>query len=493
MSPGESVEVVVPTVVSEFATLSLGDARLHERTRRVVDRLCSCPAAGFPQSMTTEAELEGFYRLVGNERVSYAALMQPHIEQTVRRCANQRTARAVHDTTEVSFPAGGVREGLGPLGAGRDSQGFFAHITLASQADKGNSPLGVLAMTCFARPPQPRPKTRKKMAGNEYARFDTKESGRWLTQVEAAEQAVEGKASLVHIMDREADAYPLLATLVDNQYRFVVRVTHDRVVCELDEDGAVLDDEGRLSLSEALLQAPIQLERQVPLSSRRAHSAPRSQRSHPERPMRTARLGLSAQSVVFQRPRYASDDLPEGLPVHIVYVRELDTPLGQDPVTWVLVTNEPIDTLAQIEQVLDHYCARWLIEEFFKALKTGCALEERQLESFRSLTNMLALFLPIAWQMLLLRALSRLTPDAPADQALTPTQIALLCREQPAKMKKGATVRDALYAVAGLGGHLKHNGPPGWLTLARGMQELLRMEIGWHAALEEARSMPAKM
>ena len=492
MTNGGTVGAAVPSILSEFATLSLGDARLHERAQRVVSRLSASPSASFPDALETEAELQGFYRFVGHPRISYADLMQPHVEQTVRRCAELATARALHDTTEVAFSTESPRSGLGPLGAGRQSTGFFAHVTLATQDDFGNRPLGVVAMTCFARPPQPRRKTRKKLSGGEYARLGDKESGRWFDNVQNAEKAVEGKVSLVHIMDREGDAYPLLCRMAENGYRFVVRMAHDRLVCEEDEDGAPLEEEGRMLLSEALLAAPLTLERQVPLSERRAPSAPRSQRSHPQRPMRAARLGVYARSVMLQRPRYATD-LPEGLRVHVVYIRELDPPADQDPVTWVLVTNEPIDTPAQVEAVVDHYCARWLIEEFFKALKTGCALEERQLESYRGLTNALALFVPIAWQMLLLRSLSRAAPEAPAEQALSRTQIELLRQRQPQKMKEGATVRDALYAVAGLGGHLKHNGPPGWLTLARGMQTLLRLEMGWQAAVADAPNMQAKM
>jgi hypothetical protein len=484
MTNFSSAAAVAP-IVSEFGSLALGDTRLHERVCHVVSRLHAAPAASFPQALKTKAELEGFYRLVGHARITYPALMQPHVEQTVGRCSERGTVRAIHDTTEVAFATEGAREGLGPLGAGRQSKGFFAHVTLASEADEGNSPLGVLATACFARPPQPRRKGKKKLSGGEYARLHDKESERWLQQVQAAEKAVEGKASLVHIMDREADFYTLLSTMAENQYRFVVRLAHDRLLCEVDEDGAPLDDEGRMALSEALLDAPVELERQVPLSRRRAASAPRSQRSHPERTARSARLGISARAVVFRRPRYATD-MPETLAVNIVYVRELNCPEGEDPVAWVLVTTEPIDTPAQLAAVLDHYRARWLIEEFFKALKTGCALEKRQLESFHSLTNALALFLPIAWQMLLLRSLSRLTPDAPAERVLNPTQVALLRHTQPKKMKEGATIRDALYAIAGLGGHLTQNGPPGWQTLGRGMEELLRMELGWAAAIANA-------
>ena len=36
-------------------------------------------------------------------------------------------------------------------------------------------------------------------------------------------------------------------------------------------------------------------------------------------------------------------------------------------------------------------------------------------------------------------------------------------------------------AVARLAGHLKRNGPPGWLLLAKGYWELLVLERGWLA------------
>jgi hypothetical protein len=41
----------------------------------------------------------------------------------------------------------------------------------------------------------------------------------------------------------------------------------------------------------------------------------------------------------------------------------------------------------QVAAVVDHYRGRWTIEEFFKAIKTGCALEARQLESKRSMPS----------------------------------------------------------------------------------------------------------
>lgn len=48
-------------------------------------------------------------------------------------------------------------------------------------------------------------------------------------------------------------------------------------------------------------------------------------------------------------------------------------------------------------------------------------------------------------------------------------------------MAKQPTIREAMLAVAGLGGHLPSNGDPGWLVLGRGMHDLLLLELGWRA------------
>jgi Transposase DDE domain len=62
-------------------------------------------------------------------------------------------------------------------------------------------------------------------------------------------------------------------------------------------------------------------------------------------------------------------------------------PQGDEPIAWYLVTNEPIATLEQVAAVVDAYRARWVVEEFFKALKTGCQIEKRQMESYGALAS----------------------------------------------------------------------------------------------------------
>jgi hypothetical protein len=147
----------------------------------------------------------------------------------------------------------------------------------------------------------------------------------------------------------------------------------------------------------------------------------------------------------------------------------------------MLITNEPTETVAQIFAVVDSYRARWVIEEYFKALKTGCAFEKNQLESRRTILNYLAVLAPVAWQLLLLRSLARDAPSSPADAALSKVQIEVLKAVAKKPLSPEPTVEEAFLAVAALGGHLKRNGPPGWQTLGKGFHDLLLFEAGWRA------------
>ncbi len=65
---------------------------------------------------------------------------------------------------------------------------------------------------------------------------------------------------------------------------------------------------------------------------------------------------------------------------------------------------------------------------------------------------------------------------------LTQTQLQVLSAAAPKPLPNNATVTDALLAIARLGGHLKRNGDPGWIVLARGYHTLLTLTLGWRLA-----------
>lgn len=444
----------------EFEKADVGDARRLRRLLLLAEAMEEDPAASFPTATGTDAGLEGAYRLLNNDAVTAEGILAGHFQETADRAAREEVVIAAHDTTIFQFPGSGKRAGLGPLrGKG---QGFLAHVTLLVAPGEQRKPLGVISFETIVRKPVGRGGRNTK---------EQSESQRWLKGVLAAEKRAEDRASLIHVMDREGDAYALWAALVGAGHRFVVRSRHDRPVAS----------SGSLRLSNAIAALTTIVERTVMLSPRREEKIVFNRKRHPARAGREARLALSATSLQVRRPPGVDANLPRTLELNVVQVVEVGTNGANKPVEWLLVTTEPVTTAAEVEHIVDCYRSRWVIEEYFKAIKTGCAYEKRQLESAHALLNALAVFIPIAWQLLLLRTRARTEPDAPATDAVTPTQVEVLRAVGSSPLPRNPTVRQVFLAIARLGGHIKNNGEPGWIVLRRGFEKLLLLEQGWIA------------
>lgn len=461
------------TLVEEMGSSDLGDRRLHARRDRVIAALEQSPDAAFPAACADHADVEGLYRFFRNPRVSWSALLEPHLAATHTRCAAVGDVLVIHDTTDIVFTGASPRAGL--LALSNRRHGFWLHATLAVSADGLRAPLGLLSALPFVRKVRaagtPKPATLTRWAD------PTKESRCWADGVAAVRRRLGAAVQPIHVMDRAGDSYELLTTLVTHQDRFVVRLKHDR---------HVETDEGTGTLS-TVAPGTALAERQVRLAPRVANNRPlQARKRHPPRDGRLATLRVAARTVAIQRPEGWPRTLPPSLPLNVVYVSEVNVPTGEEPVEWRLVTQEPIATADDVLRIVDIYRTRWMIEEFFKALKTGCAYEKRQLESLQTLLVALALLAPVAWRLLLLRHLAQSDPDLPATTVLTMRQLAVLhASTRRARLGPRPTVVDALRGLASLGGHLKQNGPPGWLVLARGMQKLRLMEAGWIAAQDK--------
>ena len=405
---------------------------------------------------------------MGHRKVA-TPVLKPHARETALRCDEFSEIVVPHDTSECAFSDTVPREGLGSLGGKR--RGFLLHASIAVATSGGFCrPLGALNAITWVRPER-----RKRSKAKR--RDADKESARWDVGVRAVREVLgENRRKAIHVMDREGDAYPLLAAMVGRGDRFVVRSAQDRVV---------LADGERLLLREAVASAEARIEVEVPLSKRGVGLTPSQQKGFPARDRRNASLCFSARQLKVKRPAnipVASG--PAEIMLNVVHVWEPAPPEDAEPVEWFLLTTELIDTQKAIVRVVDHYRARWVVEEFFKALKTGCAYETRQLTTYHSLLVALMIFLPIACRLLFLKSLGRTSPDVSAEVALTKTEIQVLRTfSKRVKVGRSPTILDAIRAIAGLGGHLKRNGEPGWLTLARGMEKLLSLTEGWEAAI----------
>jgi len=462
-------------VVEELAAGGFKDRRLAARLRGLAERFVVKPSASFPKALGGSAELEAAYRFFGNVAVTPEAILAGHFEGVRRRAEHEDTVLALHDTSVFTFRHDGQRRA--DDGKLLPKQRFFVHLALVVTDDGNRRPLGVCGLETWYRGSSTR-------GGGWHD-----EANRWSETALLTSQRL-GHKSVVHVMDREADDYWLLHNLTSNGERFVVRA---RIKGERTR---MLDDNDFRQLHEAVASMEAVVERDVKLTKRLKHRSPTQDVIHPPREARGTKLHIAARSLTIKRPKKHPSQtkarraatLAPTITLNVVRVWEPAPPAGEQPVEWVLLTTDPIATEEQILKIVDRYRARWTIEEYFKALKTGCAYESRQLEDHQSLANALAVFAPIACTLLDLRSEARRVPDAPAHLVLSKSQLEVLRALGRVPLPEEPTQRDALLAVAALGGHIKWNGDPGWLTLARGYADLLMLTAGWEAAkLQQAR------
>jgi hypothetical protein len=469
--PKSSVE----RVASNFATAELGDPRRTKRVVSMVSKLAQAPAASLPAAMGSTGDIEAAYRLANNRNITFDELLASVANATQLKAEVARQVLVIHDTTDASFSHLSPEE-IGYLQTGK--AGFKLHLSLVLDASSWRRPLGVIHAETLHRMERARRGGRKKLAsGIQTAKWQDREFLRWWRGVRASAKALQRCERVIHVADRESDAYELMAQTLATGQGFIFRVRVDRRSREM---GAEHDAWSTVKQVAAGCQG--RLERTVPLSRREGKRAPGMNKGNAPRDMRWARLEFAATTIEIPRPRYVAKNLPEVLRLNLVCVTEPDPPEAQQPVQWLLYTTEPVETKAQVEEVVDRYRARWTIEEFNSALKTGTAYEARQFETRHALLTMLALSLPIACEMLWLRSRARATPDAPATEVLTQRQIDILREMGPRTLSARPTAQEALAAVAALGGHLKNNGDPGWKILNRAMSLMHAYEAAWTAA-----------
>lgn len=463
-----------PDVAAEFDGVSLGDGRLVRRLHRIVALAAVDPAESFPEQMASVADREALYRFLANPKVTLAGVLQGHIDQTHARIAAPAVIRIVHDTTTFRFV--GDREGLGETRGG--AKGFLGHVALALAADETCEPLGVLGVRPFIHQDAVahRGLTRsQRVAATRAKPRAAKESARWEQLALQVSTALPEGVQAIHVMDQEADDYDLLAALQHAGLRYVIRADAQRQTTE-----------AKQSVTDVLARCPATVFRTVRLTPRSAHKAERTRGRHPAREERDATLQLRWGRITLGRRQYNDTRTPT-LSLWAVHVFEPTPPHGEAPIEWMLFTSDPVDTVNEATAVVDHYRARWVIEEYFKALKTGCAFETRQLTTFDGLVRALAIFIPMAWRLLVLRHLGRAASPLPVTRCVDAEQLDLLRKlldRRRYHLQARPTLREVMLGIAALGGHITNNGAPGWLVLGRGLTRLLDAEVGWRLARE---------
>jgi hypothetical protein len=396
-----------------------------------------------------------WYRLLDEPDVTFAALMQPHVQQTREQATSAPVVLLVQDTTDIDLSHRRKISGVGQIGNER-GRGFFVQTVLAVRPAT-REVLGCLAQEPFVRIPAPEGEQRHQRHKREERETDV-----WMRQVHAI-GTPESTSMWVHVGDRGADMFPFFQACQATQTHFLVRAAQNRRVQE----------------HEAEITYALTLARSWPSQASRALEVP-ARHGHPAR---STQLQLAFSQMTLLPPRNEPRASKDPMRVWVIRVWEEQAPEGEEPLEWILLTSVPTTTPAEAWERVDWYGHRWLAEDYHQCLKSGCRIEQRQLQSVDGLMRLLGLLSPLAVRLLQVRAYAREDPERPAHEVIEPLMLAVVAQRSghsPATMTIGSFWTE----VARLGGYLarSHDGPPGWRTIWKGWLSLQTFLEGVHFA-----------
>jgi hypothetical protein len=112
-----------------------------------------------------------------------------------------------------------------------------------------------------------------------------------------------------------------------------------------------------------------------------------------QRPTRQAHLELRFGAIELARPQSKFlRHLPKSLHLATVDVREINAGRGVEPLHWRLLTSHEVTGADDAWRVVAWYKQRWIIEQFFRVLKTqGLKLEDSQIGTADRLLKLVAI------------------------------------------------------------------------------------------------------
>jgi hypothetical protein len=438
------------------------------------------------------AETAGAYRLIENPKVTFKGVLGPHQEASRRRMALHPTVIVPQDTTEVDLTRPEQQVvGAGPLDGG-SRRGVLLHAVVAFTPE--GTPLGTLHAEVLNRedtPPQDNPASKAEAASQrKHTPIEDKESQRWITGVSLVQEQARlaPKTHFVHVADSEADIFELLgaAGTGPENFDWIVRACQNRALASEAQREQPAENEALVArLLRGRLEAqPVLYTDTVNVRGRSAKVACEDRTRRQPRQSRTAPVAVRAARVTLRAPWRSDRKLPD-VEVNVVWVREIDPPAGEPAVEWMLLTSLPIATADQVRQIIAFYCTRWMIEIFFRTLKSGCRIEQRRFEHIDRQLVCLGIYLIVAWRTLFVCRLGREMPEVSCEAVFEETEWKslhqVIHRHPPPK--KPPTLRVMVRMVAQLGGYInrQRDDEPGPQTVWLGLQRLHDITWCWQA------------
>lgn len=428
----------------EFGDCDLGDSRRTKRLVKISQRMAERPDASTPEQFEEWSELKACYRLIDNKNVQHSDLIAPHINRTCNPEPGDYLILA--DTTDLNFKSASKAEGLGPLGKTHKGRGFLLHNGLMVRA-QDHRVVGLAGQWMHYREPVKKGETRAQRA-NRYREVEV--WGELSKQIGTPPP----RTRFINVCDAGADCFDTFLHFADNSQDWVVNMGRLQ--------RKVIANRERMSLAQC---------------AQRAEVAGTYDLTYPtEKGQRTAHMEVRCGKITMPQPRLCSPWVrqheSQAVDMWFVSLEEVQPPKGVKPLRWFLVTSLPVNSFENAWQVIEHYEARFIVEEYHKALKTGCRIGDRQYEKDERLENILGILSIVAVRLLQLRSESRHNPDRSVKGVVPAVWVNML--RSLRKNRPINTVRQFYRQLAGLGGHMlrKSDGDPGWITIWRGFKKL---------------------
>jgi len=437
-----------------------GDKRLDTRFNKIIEQLKAKPNTSVAQAFSDSHQSKACYRFWDNDKVSPEKILLHHKEETVNHITNQKVILAVQDTTDIDFTTHVSVEGLGYLESER-LHGIKVHTAIAV-SDFGQ-PLGILWQKQWVRRPEDYGKkhARKKKPTKD------KESQRWIDCHNEINEHLPSSTKVIHIADRESDIYDLLASPRSGNQHLLIRFAQNRRV----------NNNEHKRIKEALDATEASGTIQIKVNRKKG-----------EEP-RIATLMVRYAKLEIMPPanrKLSAENQPVKLTA--IRIREEEPPAGKNGIEWLLLTTLAVSNLEDVRQCTEYYSYRWLIERYHYILKSGCQIEELQLETATRLMNAIATYCIAGWRIFFTTYLARKDPEADARTIVSQDELEVLYFKFNPNAEnmpmKPLIVKEVVIMIARLGGFLgrKSDSMPGPKTIWRGYLSLESMVEGWVVA-----------
>jgi hypothetical protein len=429
-------------------------AKLHAA---LVAQPCPC----IKRLAGTRAREMQFTRLLRNHSVTADEMAATAAERTAIQAAG-RDVVVIQDTSELAL--GGWRakaNGYGPVGKGGALRGLLLHAVLAVDAATG----AVIGLADA----KVRNRTGGKVRSRRSRATAEKESQRWIDGTLRAGEVLAGAKSITGVSDRESDIYEHFAARPSNMH-LIVRACQNRRV----ETGRG-DPPGLLFCHSDDLKPHGVVKAKIPAA--------------PGRKARVAQLAVRFSRVALCKPIHARGaDLPATIALTLVDVRETSKPPAGEAIHWRLLTTHEVGSLRAACRIVELYRLRWIIEEFFHALKTaGFDIEAADIGDPEVMIKFVtAATVAAVTVMQLVKARDGTTGQSLAD-AFDPADRPIL--EAVSAQLEGKTARQknphqegslgfASWVMGRLGGWTGYYGKPGPKVMRRGLEAFQHIKSG---------------